>query len=78
MANAGFGKMTDWFGMESAALKLVASDSGDTRSIVYASQVGKIAGVSDCGIEASGILRNPSCTYEVVANTTITATLTLR
>ena len=75
MANAGFGKMTDWFGMESAALKLVASDSGDTRSIVYASQVGKIAGVSDCGSEASGILRNPSCTYEVVANTTISATL---
>ena len=59
MANAGFGKMMDWFGMESAALKLVASDSG----------------VSDCGSEESGILRNPSCTYEVVANTTISATL---
>lgn len=75
MANAGFGALTDWFGMETAALRLISSSSGERRSIVYASQTGRIMNEAYAGIECGGILRNPSCTYEVIANTTIAATL---
>ena len=68
--NAGFKLLTDWFDMASAALKLVSSNDGKGRQLVQVSHTGSIDVV-----ETGSLHLNPTCTYDIVADTTITGTL---
>lgn len=67
-----FGTVVDHFGLASNALVPIASTSGDTRHRVTAAHGGKYeSGVNEVG----GIWRNPSVTYVVKANTTVSVQL---
>jgi hypothetical protein len=67
-----FGSVFDYFGYASADLVPIASASGDTYHRVTAHHYGKAAsGVNERG----GIWRNPSVTYLVKRNTTVSAVL---
>ena len=67
-----FGAVEDFFGLASYALVPVASTTGDTRHRVTAAHGGKYeSGVNQVG----GIWRNPSVTYVVKANTTVSVKL---
>lgn len=76
-ANATFvaswiGGVVDYFGLASDALIPIASTTGDTRHRVAVSHGGKYeSGVNEVG----GIWRNPSVTYVVKANTTVSVQL---
>jgi len=67
-----FGTVVDYFDLASDALVPVASTTGDTRHRVAVSHGGKYeSGVNEIG----GIWRNPSVTYVVKANTTVSVQL---
>ena len=67
-----FGTVVDFFGLASNALVPIASTTGDTRHRVTAAHGGKYeSGVNQVG----GIWRNPSVTYVVKANTTVSVQL---
>ena len=67
-----FGSVVDHFGLASNALVPIASTTGDTRHRVAVSHGGKYeSGVNEVG----GIWRNPSVTYVVKANTTVSVQL---
>lgn len=67
-----FAYVEDFFGLASNALIPIASTSGDTRHRVTAAHGGKYeSGVNQIG----GIWRNPSVTYVVKANTTVSVQL---
>lgn len=67
-----FGGVTDYFGFGNSSLVPVASTTGDTRHRVAVSHGGKYErGVNQIG----GIWRNPSVTYVVKANTTVSIPL---
>lgn len=70
MGNAGFGRLVDYFGLESQALKLIASDNGKSRRVVRTSHTGPFD-----ADEAGNAFLNPVCTYMVVGNTTVDVTL---
>lgn len=66
-----FGTVEDYFSLGSSALVPVSSSSGDTRRHVTAyNGAGELATV-----ETSGVWRNPTVTYEVVADTTLKVVL---
>ena len=69
--------ITDWFGLASSALVPVASDSGDTYRRATAANGGIFAKDSSGNrVNATGkIWRNPSVTYRVIADTTISVKL---
>ena len=67
-----FGGIFDWFSLASSALVPVASDSGLGRKHIAVSHSGKYAS----GVTAdSGDWLNPSVTYNIVENTTVSLTL---
>ena len=67
-----FGMVVDYFGLASDALIPIASTTGDTRHRVVVSHGGKYeSGVNEVG----GIWRNPSVTYVVKADTTVSIQL---
>ncbi len=67
-----FGNVTDYFGMASASLIPIASDSGDNKQRVCVSHTGKF----EPGVDAvSGVWRNPTVVYAVVRSFTFKATL---
>ncbi len=66
-----FGDVTDWFGMKSAALIPFKSDSGDTSPRVASSN----GGMHGAGAQSGGIWRNPSVSYLVVKDVTVTVQL---
>ena len=67
-----FGTVVDYFGLASNALVPVASTSGDTRHRVTAAHGGKYeSGVNQVG----KVWRNPSVTYVVKADTTVSVKL---
>lgn len=70
MSNAGFGRLVDYFGLESQALKLVASENGASRRVVRTSHTGKFD-----ADESGDTFLNPVCTYMVVGDTTVDVTL---
>ena len=70
MANAGFGRLVDYFGLESQALRLIASDNGTSRRVVRTSHTGQFD-----ADEAGSTFLNPVCTYMVVGDTTVDVTL---
>jgi hypothetical protein len=64
--------ITDYFSLASASLVAVASTTGDTKQHVAAAHRGKY----ESGVNAtSGIWRNPSVTYQVIADMTLTVML---
>lgn len=65
-----FGSVVDYFGLSSAALIPISSVAGDCRNHSVATNGGKI-GATHTG----GVLRNPSVTYLVVADTTVSTFL---
>lgn len=70
--STGIGAVIDYFSLGSASLVPVSSDAGDNRKRICCSHIGKYEpGVGD----TSGIWRNPTVTYKVIANTTINLTL---
>ena len=67
-----FGTVVDYFGLASDALVPIASNSGDAIHRVAVAHSGKY----ESGVNASsGIWRNPSTTYVVVKNTTVSVQL---
>lgn len=70
MGNAGFGRLIDYFGLESQALKLIASDNGKSRRVVRTSHTGPF----DADAAGNAFL-NPVCTYMVIGDTTVDVTL---
>ena len=67
-----FGGVADYFGLASDALVPVSSTTGDTRHRVAVSHGGKYeSGVNEIG----GIWRNPSVTYVVKSDTTVSIQL---
>ena len=70
MANQGFGRLVDYFSFESANLRLVASSDGKGRRVVRTSHYGDFD-----ADHVSDRFLNPVCTYMVVGDMTIDATL---
>ena len=66
------GNVTDYFGLTSASMVPVASNSGDNRQRICVAHTGKFE--QDVGA-ASGVWRNPSVTYAVLRPFTFAATL---
>lgn len=71
-----FGGVKDWFGLASANLIPISSDSGDNRQRICCANATSLsgggAGRYSAGVsETSGIWRNPSVTYRVVGDCTI-------
>ena len=67
-----FGGVADYFGLASSSLVPIASDSGEGRDRVCCAHMGKYAnGVN----QTSGVWRNPSVTYAIVKDTTVSVIL---
>jgi len=70
MSNAGFGLMTDFFGMASQYMKLISSDSGKFHRRQQVSHYGPYE-----ALDVGPALLNPVCVYEVIKDTAVAFTL---
>ena len=67
-----FGGVVDYFGLASSSLIPIGSDSGDNRERVCCAHMGRFSpGVN----QSSGVWRNPSVDYLIVADMTVALTL---
>lgn len=68
--SANFNQLVDYFGFESAALKLISSNDGATRNITEVVHTGPIDAE-----ELAAELFNPMCVYEVIADVNLSVVL---